>query len=115
MRMIEPVRVQLLLDSLKERELYVHLEITNGAYTSHHDKSRLVAANFIKNVPIRYTHGSISGSGPYRVGLKLERGGWVFAEGLTHYDEHETDRIVLEGHEQDGKLVVALLLGPEPF
>ncbi|MFD1957698.1 DUF1806 family protein [Paenibacillus thailandensis] len=115
MQYIEPVHVQRLLDTLKNRELYVHLEITNGAYTSHTDKSRLVAANFIKNVPIRYSHGSISGSGPYRVGLKLEQGGWVFAEGLTHYDERETDRIILEGHDHDGKLVVALLLGPEPF
>jgi hypothetical protein len=114
MQAINPAAVQQVLDLLKGRDLYIHLEITNGAYTAHRDKSKLSAANFIRNVVLLYTHGSISGSGPYRVGLKIGEG-WVFAEGLTHWEETEQDRLILAGHDNEGKLVVSLQLSPQPF
>jgi len=114
MQRIQTADVQRMLDLLKGRDLYIHLEITNGAYTAHRDKSKLSAANFIRNVRLLYTHGSISGIGPYRVGLKIGEG-WVFAEGLTHWEETETERLILAGHDDDGKLVVSLQLSPQPF
>ncbi|GIP40135.1 hypothetical protein J31TS4_34150 [Paenibacillus sp. J31TS4] len=114
MQPIQTNAVQQVLDQLKGFDLYIHLEITNGAYTSHRDKSRLTVANFLRNVVIRYTHGTISGTGPYRVGLKLPNG-WVFTEGLTHWEENEPGRLVLAGLDSDGRLNVALQLSPEPF
>ncbi|OWR31123.1 hypothetical protein CDO73_08265 [Saccharibacillus sp. O23] len=111
---IQPQAVQELLDKLKDQELYLHLELTNGAYTFDRDRSKLVASNLIRNVKVSYSHGSISGSGPYRVGLKMPEG-WIYAEGLTHYEETETERAVLAGNDNDGKLVVSLMLSPEPF
>ncbi|WP_138494596.1 YojF family protein [Paenibacillus pinistramenti] len=107
--------IQQRIDQMKDQDLYIHLELTNGAYAAHNDASRHPAANFIKNAVIRYAHGGISGVSPYyRVGLKMEHG-WIYSEGLTHYEETENDRLIMAGHDKDGKLVVALQLSPYPF
>lgn len=114
MQPINREEIQRRLDALKDTDLYIHLEMTMGVYTAHRDHSIHPASNFIKNVTIRYTHGVISDSNPYRIGLKLN-GGWVYAEGLTHWDASETDRLILSGNDPDGKLIVALQLSREPF
>ncbi len=114
MQLIHAENVQHRIDSLKEQELYVHLEMTTGAYAAHLDSTKHPAANFITNAMIRYSHGSIAGNGPYRVGLKMEHG-WIYTEGLTHWEENETDRLLLAGHDSQGKLIVSLQLSREPF
>lgn len=114
MELINPAKVQQFIDNLKNQELYIHLEMTTGAYAAHHDSSKHPAATFISNAKIVYNHGTIAGGGPYRVGLKMEHG-WIYSEGLTHYEEKETDRLIMAGHDRQGKLVVALQLSKEPF
>ena len=114
MELIQPSSVQQLIDKLKDQELYIHLEMTTGAYAAHFDSTKHPAATFITNAKIQYTHGLISGEGPYRVGLKMQQG-WVYSEGLTHYEESESDRLILAGHDSQGKLVVALQLSTLPF
>lgn len=114
MQLIHVEKVQHIIDSLQEQDLYVHLEMTTGAYASHLDSTKHPAANFITNAMIRYSHGSIAGNGPYRVGLKMKQG-WIYTEGLTHWEENETDRLLLAGHDGQGKLIVSLQLSREPF
>lgn len=114
MQLINPVTVQLRLNELRDQDLFIHLEMTTGAYAAHHDSSKHPAATFITNAVIRYSNGSIEGPGPYRVGLKTDNG-WVYSEGLTHWDEEERERLILAGHDAQGKLVVALQLGRTPF
>lgn len=114
MQLINPGMVQGFIDTLKDQDLYIHLEMTTGAYASHQDESQFTASTFISNGVIRYSHGSIAGFGPYRIGLKTETG-WIYSQGLTHFEETETDRLILAGHNSDGKLVVALQLSREPF
>lgn len=114
MQPIDREAVQRRIEALKDTDLYIHLEMTMGAYTAHKDQSIHPASNFIKNVIVRYTHGHISESTPYRIGLKLN-GGWVYAEGLTHWDAAEPDRLILSGNDPDGKLIVALQLSREAF
>ncbi|MDQ8738964.1 YojF family protein [Paenibacillus sp. LHD-38] len=114
MQLIHAEKVQHIIDSLQEQDLYVHLEMTTGAYASHLDSTKHPAANFITNAMIRYSHGSIAGNGPYRVGLKMKQG-WIYTEGLTHWEENETDRLLLAGHDGQGKLIVSLQLSREPF
>ena len=84
MHLIEPQAVQHVLDSLKDQDLYLHMEMTTGAYASLRDSSKFTASTFVSNGLIRFTHGSIAGGGPYRVGLKTATG-WVYSEGLTHW------------------------------
>ncbi|MGG1879528.1 YojF family protein [Paenibacillus cisolokensis] len=114
MEIIHVDDVQQMIDKLKNQDVYVHLEMTTGAYAAHYDISKHPAANFITNAVIRYAHGSISGNGPYRVGLKMEKG-WIYAEGLTHYEQNDKERLIMAGHDTQGKLVVALQLSREPF
>lgn len=114
MKPIDKAEIQPMIDRLADLDLYIHLEMTTGAYAAHWDSSKHPAATFISNATVRYAHGSIAGDGPYRVGLKLGHG-WVYSEGLTHYEETETGRLILAGHDGQGKLVVALQLSPEPF
>ncbi|OBZ15184.1 MULTISPECIES: YojF family protein [Bacillales] len=114
MQLIDQEKVRHIIDSFKDQDLYIHLEMTTGAYAAHLDSSKHPAANFITNAVIRYSHGSIAGSGPYRVGLKMEQG-WIYSEGLTHWEEKEQDRLLLAGHDGQGKLVVSLQLSRVPF
>jgi len=114
MKPINPVEVQLALNDWKDQDVYLHLEMTSGAYAAHFDSSKHPAATFISNASIRYSNGSIEGGGPYRVGLKMEKG-WVYSEGLTHWDEDNRDQLILAGHDAQGKLVVALQLSRTPF
>ena len=115
MQQINSHEVQSRLSAWENTPLYIHLELTTGAYTAHHDKSAHPAANFIRNAVIQYSAGSIQGTdNTYRVGLKLEHG-WVYAEGLTHYVVEQADQLVLAGINKEGKLVVALQLSTKPF
>ncbi|WP_139990489.1 MULTISPECIES: YojF family protein [Paenibacillus] len=114
MQLINQQVVQQMIDGFKDEDLYIHLEMTTGAYAAHLDSSKHPAANFITNAAIRYSHGSIAGSGPFRVGLKMEQG-WIYSEGLTHWEETETDRLLLAGHDGQGKLIVSLQLSRVPF
>ncbi|MNC56838.1 hypothetical protein D3C75_1064610 [compost metagenome] len=114
MQPIQPQDIQIMIDRFNGKEIYLHLELTNGAYANHLDSSRHPASVFISNARVRYTHGSISGNGPYRVGLKTEQG-WVYAEGLTHVDETDRERLIMAGHDSMGKLVVALQISLEKF
>ncbi|SET11438.1 YojF family protein [Paenibacillus sp. NFR01] len=114
MQPIYPPEIQERLDRFVDQELYMHLEVTTGAYASHFDSSKHPGSAFVSNAVIRYTVGSISGTGPYRVGLKTTQG-WVYAEGLTHIDASDTQRLILAGHDGQGKLMVALQLSREPF
>jgi len=114
MELINPIKVQQMIDRFKDQELYIHLEMTTGAYAAHLDSSKHPAATFITNAKMQYSHGTIAGNGPYRVGLKMGQG-WVYSEGLTHYEEIETERLIMVGHDSQGKLVVALQLSKTPF
>lgn len=114
MLLINKAEVQHMIDQLQGQELYVHLEMTTGAYAAHLDSSKHPAATFISNARIRYSQGSISGNGPYRVGLKTDHG-WVYSEGLTHYEDGDKQRLIMAGHDSQGKLIVALQLSREPF
>ncbi|MBM7648300.1 hypothetical protein JOC78_001242 [Bacillus ectoiniformans] len=114
---MEPIivsKVQESIDDFANKEVYIHLETTNGAYASHFNEKFFSAGAYIRNAKLAYEHGKIVGEGPYRVGLKLEIG-WVYAEGLTHFGYDEQGRMLLAGHDFDGKLAVALQIGETPF
>ncbi|AZN43884.1 YojF family protein [Paenibacillus albus] len=114
MQPINPSDIQARIDALKEQELYIHLEMTTGAYAAHFDSSKHPGSIFITNTTVKFSHGSISGSGPYRIGLKMEQG-WIYAEGLTYYEEQEKERLIMAGHDSQGKLIVAFQLSKTPF
>ncbi|MDQ0218578.1 DUF1806 family protein [Peribacillus cavernae] len=114
MKAIDRAEVQQKINSFAEADVYLHLETTNGAYATHNDESFFSAGAYIRNALIRYEHGKIVGDGPFRVGLKLEIG-WVYGEGLTHFEIDDQGRLLLAGLDFTGKLAVALQISPSPF
>ncbi len=114
---MEPVIVEAVqkeLDRLSNKEVYIHLETTNGAYATHNDESFFSSGAYIRNAKIRYEQGKITGPNPYRIGLRTEIG-WVYAEGITHFEVDEKNRLLLAGHDFQGKLAVALEISETPF
>lgn len=117
MEIMEPVNVDTVqkeLDKLVNQDVYIHLETTNGAYASHFDEKFFSSGAYIRNALVQYERGKITGSGPFRVGLKMPIG-WIYAEGITHFELDSMGRLLLAGHDFDGKLAVALEISRTPF
>lgn len=114
MELINQKCVQDAINHFANQDVYLHLETTNGAYASHNDQSFFSAGAYIRNALVHYELGKIIGNGPYRVGLKINLG-WVYAEGITHYEMDGEGRLLLAGHDNDGKLAVALEISKTPF
>lgn len=115
MKPIEVEKVRDLLTKYKNKDVYVHLETTNGAYASHFGNKGVNVGAYIRNAKVKFIESDIKGDiGAYRVGLKLESG-WIYAEGLSDFELTETDQLLLAGHDQDGRLTVALQVSEKPF
>ncbi|EKN69223.1 hypothetical protein BABA_10931 [Neobacillus bataviensis LMG 21833] len=114
MQIIELERVQKAINDFANKDVYIHLETTNGAYASHHNQEFFSAGAYIRNALVRYDLGKITGNGPHRVGLKLDLG-WIYAEGITHFEIDEENHLLMAGHDHSGKLAVALEISTTPF
>lgn len=114
MKTIVPSEVQAQLESMVDSDVYLHLETTNGSYAALHDENAMSVCVFIRNDTIHYSRASIQGNGPYRVGLKLDKG-WVYATGLTDFEVNERGELLLAGHDSDGRLAVGLELSRNQF
>jgi hypothetical protein len=114
MEPIKKSKVQGLINQFARQDVYIHLETTNGAYASHFNEDFFSAGAYIRNARICYEHGKIIGDGPYRVGIKMDIG-WIYAEGLTHFELDEHGRLLMAGHDNSGKLAVALEISETPF
>ncbi|GGE60947.1 YojF family protein [Priestia taiwanensis] len=111
---IQQEEVSRALQSYCNKSAYLHLETTNGAYASHHNEKVMTVGAFIRNGHIDIERAKLAGNGPYRVGVKMQLG-WVYAEGLTHYEIDEKGRLLLAGYDEEGRLAVAFQLSNEPF
>lgn len=114
MKPVDVETVQETINHFANKDVYIHLETTNGAYASHRDETFFSAGAFIRNALVRYERGKMTGNGPYRVGLKIDLG-WIYAEGITHFKIDEEGRLLLAGHDFTGKLAVALEISTTPF
>ncbi|CAM5192638.1 hypothetical protein UACE39S_00871 [Ureibacillus acetophenoni] len=54
MKEVNVNELQELLNSFANKDVYIHLETTNGAYASHFDEKVFNSGAFIRNVKIRY-------------------------------------------------------------
>ncbi|GIP65226.1 hypothetical protein J32TS6_37810 [Virgibacillus pantothenticus] len=115
---MKPIQIELVqqwLDKFINQTVYIHVETTNGAYASHLDEKAYNVGAYVRNVQITYNQAKIVGEGnAYRVGLKTNNG-WIYAEGLTDWTIHEGSKILLAGHDREGRLMVALQISETPF
>lgn len=114
MKEVQVEELQNALNSFANKEVYIHLETTNGAYATHFNEAVFNAGAFIRNVKLTYELGKVVGDSPHRVGLKMEHG-WVYAQGITHFEIDEQGRLLMAGLDYSGKLAVALEISETPF
>ncbi|MBS7344176.1 MAG: YojF family protein [Caryophanon sp.] len=114
MEVVNKEHLQQLIDRFANKDVFIHLETTNGAYAAHFNEAVFNAGAFIRNVKLRYELGKVVSDKPHRVGLKLEHG-WVYAQGITHYEVDELGRLLMAGLDYEGKLAVALQISEQPF
>lgn len=114
MQPISKETVQAELDERTGTDVHLHLETTTGSYTLMGPEKRPPVIAFARNVVINYSRGVVTGTGPYRVGLKLSHG-WVYGDGLTDFEVNERQELLLAGHDGDGQLTIALQLSKTPF
>lgn len=114
MKEIQLELVQKQLDLFTNKDVYIHLETTNGAYASHFGNQGVNVGAYIRNAKVNFSHAVIKGNeASYRVGLKTELG-WIYAEGLTDWEWYE-NQLLLAGHDSDGRLMVALQISETAF
>lgn len=114
---MEPIRldsVQAALQLFVDKDVYLHLETTNGAYAALREQKSMAVCAYIRNGKVRFHRAQATGYGPYRVGLQMQDG-WIYAEGLTDFEVDREGRLLLAGHDAEGALVVALQLSTTPF
>src|SRR5699024_11545379 len=115
MKPIDIYNNQKILESLLNKQVYNHLETSNGAYASHVNEKAYNVGVYARNVSTLFEQAKIVGEGKaYRVGLKLDKG-WIYAEGLTDWEIYEKDKLLLAVHDTEGRLIVALQISEEPF
>jgi hypothetical protein len=114
MKEVQMEELQNALNSFTNKDVYIHLETTNGAYATHFDEKVFNAGAFIRNVKLRYELAKVVSDSPHRVGLKMEHG-WVYAQGITHFEIDEFGRLLMAGLDYTGKLAVALEISETPF
>lgn len=114
MQPLDKEQVEHMLQKFANKDVYIHLETTQGAYAVHHGNQPMAVGAYIRNAVIRYSRGKVAGDGPYRIGLKLEHG-WVYAEGITDWEFTDHEQLLLAGHDPEGRLAVALQISFTPF
>lgn len=115
MKPIDMENVQKQLESFIDKQVYIHLETTNGAYANHVNEKAYNVGVYARNISTSFRQAKIVGEGSaYRVGLKLDKG-WVYAEGLTDWEVYEESKLLLAGHDTEGRVMVALQISEEPF
>ncbi|MCE4959805.1 MULTISPECIES: YojF family protein [Staphylococcus] len=118
--MLEPIKaeeVQRLLTTFENKPVYLHVETTNGAYANHFDQRVFNAGTFLRNIQVTYEHAQLKGGAkdPFRVGLKLRDGGWVYVQGLTHYEINDSNEFLIAGFNYEGQLAATIEISEQPF
>ncbi|MFC0215656.1 DUF1806 family protein [Paenibacillus chartarius] len=101
MQLIDRKRLETALSSFAGATVFTHIEVTPGG--------------FARNIPVHIIETYLHGEGPYRAALRLEEQGWIRVEGLTHMVLDENGRLLLAGHDAEGKLTTALELSRTRF
>ena len=114
---INEIEVQKRLTSYENKPVYLHVETTNGAYANHFDQRVFNAGTFLRNIQVTYEHAQLKGGGkdPYRVGLKLRDGGWVYVQGLTHFEVNNNNEFFIAGFNYEGQLAATIEISDKPF
>lgn len=106
---ITPDAIEPALQRFVDTGAYLHLETTAGAYTEGGFGA------FARNLQVRLRSAGVRGEGGrYRAGLQTE-GGWIYAEGLTHWEVDGEGRLLMAGYDPEGRVTVVCELSATPL
>ncbi|WP_442601902.1 DUF1806 family protein [Paenibacillus sp. KN14-4R] len=101
MKSIHKSTVSQALRAFIGQQVYVHAEAIPGG--------------FLRNISVEVEQCMIAGEGPYRVAIRIPYNGWIRMEGLTHYVSESEERLLLAGHDDQGRITTVLELSLRPF
>ena len=117
--MLEPIKEQEVLD------LFLLTQISLFTYTLKQQMvlMQIISINvyltlvFLRNIVVTFEHAQLKGGDkdPYRVGLKLKDGGWVYVQGLTHYEVNKNNEFLIAGFNYEGQLAATIEISKQPF
>lgn len=115
MQPIDAAKVSEALRAFAGQRAWLHLETTNGAYAAEglQGQKAMAVGVYLRNAELEVRDVQIAGTGPYRVGLDTP-GGWLYAEGLTHWTS-APGRVELAGRDAQDRLAVAFQISLTPF
>lgn len=88
------------------RPAHLHLETTAGAYTAGGFGA------FARNLRVDVRQAVVRGrDGRFRAGIQTAEG-WIYAEGLTHWELDAEGRLLLAGYDPEGRVTVVCTLSP---
>lgn len=108
---MEPISLETVVPVLERysgRTVYLHLETTAGAYTAGGFGA------FLRNAPVHVRRVMLRDGKALRVGIETDIG-FVYAEGVTHWQEDPEHGLRFEGHDDEGRITVCCELSPEPL
>src|SRR5699024_1029146 len=115
---MEPIdmhRVQEILDTFVNKDVYIHIETTNGAYASHFDHRAYNVGAYVRNAKVRFQRAKRLGDRNACRAGRNTADGWIYAEGLTDCTKHDDTNLLFAGHDREGRLMVSLQIGTTPF
>jgi len=98
---IDKKAVGLALEAYQGQKAYIHAEVIPGG--------------FLRNISVQIIQTYIAGDGPYRIALRTENEGWIRMENLTDYEIDEQGRLLIAGHDDQGRIMTAFELSLKPF
>jgi Protein of unknown function (DUF1806) len=93
--------VESALQAYQGRKTFIHAEVIPGG--------------FLRNISVQVIQSYIAGDGPYRVALRTEDEGWIRMESLTDYEIDDQGRLLIAGHDDQGRITTAFELSLSPF
>ncbi|MCR8643551.1 YojF family protein [Paenibacillus sp. N1-5-1-14] len=101
---MKPIHKQAVTTALRAfigQQVYIHAEAIPGG--------------FLRNISVEVEQAMIAGEGPYRVAIRIPYNGWIRMESLTHYISESEEKLLLAGHDEQGRITTVLELSTRPF
>lgn len=98
---IDRTIVKQALQTYENQKAFIHAEVIPGG--------------FLRNISVHIIQTYIAGVGPYRIALRMEDEGWIRMEGLTDFEIDGQGRLLLAGHDDQGRIMTVLELSLSPF
>jgi len=101
------------MEPIVKKKVEEALQAFHGCRTYVH--AEVIPGGFVRNAAVDVRQAHIAGDGPYRIAVQFDHDGWIRMENLTHFEIDGKRRLLLAGHDDQGRLSTVLELSFAPF